>query len=120
MTDPIYNIRGTLVRFRIEEDREEDNCKLDHFFVDATTGEYHSSMNWSPYSCPSDSDVKKYIELGCPRGVEGHSDNREYPMGFNLDHELLDAIYRAGNPLQGWKGWKEVRLIPRREVAHAN
>ena len=114
-----YIINGRKVMLRTEEDVEEDNVKLEHFFVDVETGAYVCGMNWSPYSSPSSSDIKKYIELGCPRGVEGHSDNREYPMGFNLDHELLDAIYRAGNPLQGWNGWKEVRLITRREVARA-
>lgn len=112
-----YIIDGRKVMLRTEEDVEEDNVKLEHFFVDVETGEYVCGMNWSPYSSPSSSDIKKYIELGCPRGVEGRY--RGYSIGLNLDHELLDAIYRAGNPLQGWNDWKEIRLIPRREVTHA-
>lgn len=109
--EKIFWIDGTPVFFRIEEDREEDCIKLDHFFVSVETGEYHSSMNWTPYGVPSNLEVERYIKLGRPRGLLGISSKSPYPTHFNFDHDSLQAVWSGET--KGWKGWEEIKPVAR-------
>lgn len=109
--ESVFYIDGTPVFFRVEEDREEDCIKLDHFFINAYTGEYHSSMNWTPYGVPSSLEVERYIKLGRPRGLLGVSSKSPYPTHFNFDHDSLEAVWSGQT--KGWKGWDAIVPVNR-------
>jgi hypothetical protein len=65
-----FYLNGRALKYQVEEDVEEDCRKLSHELVDAKTGEYVKSIDWSPYGCPSDQDIRMYLALGCPRREE--------------------------------------------------
>lgn len=70
MEKAIFYLNGRAIKYHVEEDVGEDCRKLNHELVDAVSGEYVKSIDWSPYSCPSVQDILMYLELGCPRRGE--------------------------------------------------
>ena len=88
-----FNVNGTLCTLVISEDREDDCTKLWHELVSVETGKTIATLGWSPYSCPSDTEVQQLIDLGLPDGLRwetSHPSSR-----FNFDSKQL-AQYLAG------------------------
>ena len=86
----LFNVNGALCYLCISEDRDEDGTKLWHDLNNVETNEVVATLDWSPYSEPSDEEVQQLIDLGLPRGLrwEGsHPDAR-----FNSDSDSL-ALY---------------------------
>jgi hypothetical protein len=70
MGENIFYLNGQALKYEVQEDVEEDCRKMEHELVDAKSGKYVQSIDWSPYSCPSAEDIRMYLELGCPRREE--------------------------------------------------
>ena len=114
-----FNVNGTLCTLVVSEDREEDCTKLWHDLVSVDTGKVVATLDWSPYSCPSDTEVQQLIDLADTRFgftlPEGLRWSSSHPSSrFNFDSKTL-AQYLAGyeHP-QGGK----LELVFR--VRHAN
>ncbi len=91
--DTTFNVNGTLCTLVVSEDREEDCTKLWHDLVSVETGKVVATLDWSPYSCPSDTEVQQLIDLGLPNGLRwanSHPSSR-----FNFDSLML-AKYLSG------------------------
>ena len=89
----LFNVNGALCYLSISEDRDDDCTKLWHDLINVETNEVVATLDWSPYSEPSDAEVQQLIDLGLPRGLrwEGsHPDAR-----FNFDSDSL-ALYLSG------------------------
>ena len=89
----LFNVNGALCYLCISEDHDEDGTKLWHNLNNVETNEVVATLDWSPYSEPSDAEVQQLIDLGLPRGLrwEGsHPDAR-----FNFDSDSL-ALYLSG------------------------
>ena len=85
-----FNVKGTLCGLNVSEDHDEDCTKMWHDLVSVESGKTVATLDWSPYSCPTDEEVQQLIDLGLPRGLrwEGsHPDAR-----FNFDSDSL-ALY---------------------------
>ena len=85
-----FNVKGTLCGLNVSEDHDEDCTKMWHDLVSVESGKTVATLDWSPYSCPTDEEVQQLIDLGLPRGLrwEGsHPDAR-----FNFDSSSL-ALY---------------------------
>ncbi len=114
-----FNVNGTLCTLVVSEDREDDCTKLWHDLVSVDTGKVVATLDWSPYSCPSDTEVQQLIDLADTRFgftlPEGLRWSSSHPSSrFNFDSKTL-AQYLAGyeHP-QGGK----LELVFR--VRHAN
>jgi hypothetical protein len=114
-----FNVNGTLCTLVVSEDRDDDCTKLWHDLVSVHTGKVVATLDWSPYSCPSDTEVQQLIDLADTRFgftlPEGLRWSSSHPSSrFNFDSKTL-AQYLAGyeHP-QGGK----LELVFR--VRHAN
>jgi hypothetical protein len=85
-----FNVNGTLCTLVISEDREDDCTKLWHDLVSVETGKVVKTLDWSPYSTPSDEEVQQIIDLGLPNGLRWAN---SHPLSrFNFDSEMLAAF----------------------------
>lgn len=85
-----FNVNGTLCTLVISEDREDDCTKLWHDLTSVETGKVVATLDWSPYSCPSDTEVQQLIDLGLPNGLRWAN---SHPLSrFNFDSEMLAAF----------------------------
>ena len=85
-----FNVQGIVCELIVSEDFDGDCTKLWHDLINVETNEVVATLDWSPYSEPSDAEVQQLIDLGLPRGLrwEGsHPDAR-----FNFDSDSL-ALY---------------------------
>ena len=88
-----FNVNGTLCILSVSEDHDDDCCKLWHDLVNVNTNEVVATLGWSPYSCPTDTEVQQLIDLGLPDGLRWAN---SHPLSrFNFDSEML-AKYLAG------------------------
>jgi hypothetical protein len=88
-----FNVNGTLCTLVVSEDNDGDCIKLWHDLVSVETGKVVSTLSWSPYSTPSDTEVQQLIDLGLPDGLRWAN---SHPLSrFNFDSEML-ARYLAG------------------------
>jgi len=62
-----FNVNGTLCTLVVSEDREEDCTKLWHDLVSVDTGKVVATLDWSPYSCPSDTEVQQLQSIANSR-----------------------------------------------------
>jgi hypothetical protein len=95
-----FNVNGTLCTLVVSEDREDDCTKLWHDLVSVDTGKVVATLDWSPYSCPSDTEVQQLIDLADTRFgftlPEGLRWSSSHPSSrFNFDSKTL-AQYLAG------------------------
>lgn len=88
-----FNVNGTLCTLVVSEDHEDDCMKLWHDLVSVETGKVVATLDWSPYSCPSDKEVQQLIDLGLPDGLRWAN---SHPLArFNFDSKKL-AAFLAG------------------------
>lgn len=59
---PDFNYKG--FRYTPWEDVEEDNIKIFHELTYSNGKKI--SIPWSPYSTPTDDELKMWIDIGCP------------------------------------------------------
>jgi hypothetical protein len=91
--DTTFNVNGTLCTLVVSADHEEDCIKLWHDLVSVETGKVVATLDWSPYSTPSDVEVQQLIDLGLPNGLRWAN---SHPLSrFNFDSEML-ARYLSG------------------------
>lgn len=62
-------------KYTYDLQQEDDNCKTLHECVMPNGKTVH--MPWSPYSNPTESDFKLWIDLGCPENISGGNNTRE-------------------------------------------
>jgi hypothetical protein len=77
-----YVINGVEVHYAPEEDREEDNIKIWHYFKDKD-GNKIEDFDFSPYEEPSSETINLWIKLGCPSKEDirnSHSGNGMGPI----------------------------------------
>ena len=86
----LFNVNGALCYLCISEDRDEDGTKLWHNLNNVETNEVVATLNWTPYSEPSDAEVQQLIDLGLPRGLCWEHSNPG--SRFNFDSDSL-ALY---------------------------
>ena len=106
-----FNVNGTLCTLVVSEDNDGDCIKLWHELVSVESGKTIATLGWSPYSCPSDTEVQQLIDLGLPEGLrweDSHPASR-----FNFDSKML-AHYVAGTPVKLMMGYGTLSLVPRR------
>ena len=88
-----FNVNGALCYLSISVDHDDDCNKMWHDLVNVETNKVVATLDWSPYSVPSDEEVQQLIDLGLPRGLRwerSHPDAR-----FNFDSDSL-ALYLSG------------------------
>lgn len=100
-----FNVNGTLCTLVVSEDREDDCTKLWHELVSVETGKVVATLDWSPYSCPTDAEVQQLIDLGevingqfyLPHGLRW---SNSHPLSrFNFNSEVLaDFIAAKSRP----------------------
>ena len=88
-----FNVKGALCKLVVSEDHEEDCIKMWHDLVDVETNKVIATLDWSPYSCPTDEEVQQLIDLGMPRGLCWEHSNPG--SRFNFDSDSL-ALYLSG------------------------
>jgi len=96
-----FNVNGTLCTLVISEDNDGDCIKLWHDLVSVETGKVVATLDWSPYSIPSDEEVQQIIDLGevalgkftLPEGLRW---SNSHPMSrMNFCSDVL-AMFLAG------------------------
>ena len=85
-----FNVKGTLCGLNVSEDHDEDCAKMWHDLVSVESGKTVATLDWSPYSCPTDAEVQQLIDLGMPRGLRWEHSNPG--ARFNFDSDSL-ALY---------------------------
>jgi len=92
-----FNVNGTPCFLSVSEDHDDDCCKLWHDLVNVNTNEIVATLDWSPYSTPSDTEVQQLIDLGLPNGLRW---SNSHPLSrFNFDSEVLaDFIAAKSRP----------------------
>ena len=88
-----FNVNGTLCTLVISEDREDDCTKLWHDLTSVETGKVVATLDWSPYSIPSDEEVQQLISLGevilgqfyLPEGLRWENSHPMSRMNFCSD-----------------------------------
>jgi hypothetical protein len=113
-----FNVNGTLCTLVISEDREDDCTKLWHELVSVKAGKTIATLDWSPYSIPSDEEVQQLISLGevilgqfhLPEGLRWENSHPMSRMNFCSD---ILAMFLAGEEHpQGGKLELVFRLCP--------
>tara|TARA_R110000868_G_scaffold103681_6_gene285355 strand:+ start:1011 stop:1364 length:354 start_codon:yes stop_codon:yes gene_type:complete len=89
----LFDVKGALCKLVITEDRDEDGTKMCHDLINVETNEVVATLDWSPYSEPSDQEVQQLIDLGLPRGLCWEHSNPG--TRFNFDSDSL-ALYLSG------------------------
>lgn len=85
-----FNVNGTLCTLVVSQDDDGDCIKLWHDLVNVNTNEVVATLDWSPYSTPSDAEVQQLIDLGLPNGLRWAN---SHPLSrFNFDSEMLAAF----------------------------
>lgn len=85
-----FNVNGTLCTLVVSQDDDGDCIKLWHDLVNVNTNEVVATLDWSPYSTPSDAEVEQLISLGLPNGLRWAN---SHPLSrFNFDSEMLAAF----------------------------
>ncbi len=85
-----FNVNGTLCTLVVSQDDDGDCIKLWHELTSVDTGECIATLGWSPYSTPSDVEVKQLIDLGLPDGLRWAN---SHPLSrFNFDSKMLAAF----------------------------
>jgi hypothetical protein len=93
-----FNVNGTLCTLVVSEDNDGDCIKLWHELTSVETGECIATLGWSPYSTPSDAEVRQLIGLGevilgqfhLPDGLRWAN---SHPLSrFNFDSNMLAAF----------------------------
>ena len=85
-----FNVNGTLCTLVVSEDNDGDCIKLWHELVSVESGKTIATLGWSPYSCPSDTEVQQLIDLGLPDGLRWAN---SHPLSrFNFDSDSLAAF----------------------------
>lgn len=88
-----FNVNGTICKLVISEDFDGDCTKLWHDLVSVETKKVVATLDWSPYSVPSDAEVQQLIDLGLPDGLRW---SNSHPLSrFNFDSKML-AAFLAG------------------------
>jgi hypothetical protein len=96
-----FNVNGTLCTLVISEDREDDCTKLWHDLVSVETGKVVKTLDWSPYSIPSDEEVQQIIDLGLPEGLRWEN---SHPMSrMNFCSDILAMLLAGEEHPQGGK-----------------
>ena len=100
-----FNVNGTLCTLVISRDDDGDCVKLWHDLVNVNTNEVVATLDWSPYSCPTDAEVQQLIDLGevilgkfhLPVGLRW---SNSHPLSrFNFNSEVLaDFIAAKSRP----------------------
>lgn len=85
-----FNVQGTLCELVVSEDFDGDCTKMWHELVSVETNKVVATLDWSPYSCPTDEEVQQLIDLGLPRGLRWEHSNPG--ARFNFDSDSL-ALY---------------------------
>ena len=85
MENTIFNYGGIPVVMDVSYDYEEDCTKAFHDLNHAETGENITTIDWSPYSCPSDEEVELWLGIGAPRGVYLKGEHHESHHNFNSE-----------------------------------
>lgn len=108
-----FNLNGTICKLVISEDFDGDCTKLWHELVSVETGKTIATLDWSPYSTPSDAEVEQLIGLGevilgefhLPRGLRWEN---SHPLSrFNFDSDSL-ALYLSGEVIDKHYGKLEL------------
>jgi hypothetical protein len=85
-----FNVNGTLCTLVVSHDDDGDCVKLWHDLTSVDTGKVVATLDWSPYSTPSDAEVQQLIDLGLPNGLRWAN---SHPLSrFNFDSEMLAAF----------------------------
>lgn len=88
-----FNVNGTICTLVVSQDNDGDCTKLWHDLV-STAGKVVATLDWSPYSCPTDAEVQQLIDLGLPKGLRWEG---SHPLSrFNFSSDVL-AKYLAGD-----------------------
>jgi hypothetical protein len=95
--DTTFNVNGTLCTLVVSEDFDGDCTKLWHDLVSVETGKVVATLDWSPYSIPSDEEVQQIIDLADTRFgfalPEGLRWSNSHPLSrFNFDSKMLAAF----------------------------
>ena len=95
-----FNVNGTLCTLVVSEDFDGDCTKLFHDLVSVETGKVVATLDWSPYSTPSDEEVQQIIDLADTRFgfslPEGLRWSNSHPMSrMNFCSDVL-AMFLAG------------------------
>jgi len=100
-----FNVNGTLCTLVVSHDDDGDCVKLWHDLTSVETGEVVATLDWSPYSTPSDAEVQQLIDLGEVINGQFHLPNglrwsNSHPLSrFNFDSEVLaDFIAAKSRP----------------------
>ena len=95
-----FNVNGTPCFLSISQDDDGDCIKLWHDLVSVETGKVVATLDWSPYSIPSDEEVQQIIDLADTRFgftlPEGLRWSNSHPMSrMNFCSDVL-AMFLAG------------------------
>jgi len=104
-----FNVKGTLCELVVSEDFDGDCTKLWHELVSVESGKTVVTLDWSPYSCPTDEEVQQLIDLGLPRGLRWEHSNPG--SRFNFDSDSL-ALYLSGEVID--KSHGKLELVHRK------
>lgn len=94
-----FIVNETPCYLSISQDYDGDCIKLWHDLVSRETNKVVATLGWSPYSCPSDTEVQQLIDLGevingqfyLPDGLRWAN---SHPLSrFNFDSEMLAAFF---------------------------
>ena len=88
--ETLFNVKGTLCELVVSEDFDGDCTKMWHDLISIETNKVVATLDWSPYSCPTDAEVQQLIDLGLPRGLRWEHSNPG--ARFNFDSDSL-ALY---------------------------
>lgn len=108
-----FNVNGTICKLVISEDFDGDCTKLWHDLVSVETKKVVATLDWSPYSCPTDAEVEQLIGLGevilgefhLPCGLRWAN---SHPLSrFNFDSDSL-ALYLSGEEIDKSHGKLEL------------
>ena len=80
-----FNVNGTLCILSISRDDDGDCVKLWHDLTSVETGKVVATLDWSPYSIPSDEEVQQLIDLGLPNGLRWENSHPMSRMNFCSD-----------------------------------
>ena len=95
----IRKINGVDCYYSPSEDHEDDCTKIWHDFRRVDNNKVFMTLDWSPYQTPSQDDVSKWIELGCPNRKTLQGAGGVGPMNSK---EIQTAwILRKGTTLTG-------------------
>jgi len=92
-----FKYKNTSTVLEIDYDYEDDCTKAFHTLIDLETRKPLTTIPWSPYSNPTDSEVEAWLALGAPDGlVLKHSWGEQH---INFCSETLKSILAGGKTI---------------------